>query len=194
MYSRPVITLLLSSLRRYETIGRDAPTTITCLANLAKHCSHVWYLKEIEEAIVELKRLSQPPHESGDSTLALACIAALMAIPQSRPLQDGVMQEMYGTFLKQDTLFPPSVKCKVMAAIGAIGTTDRNPVRDRDHNAALRREDSKFQLNNVFRYTLNPLQAFMMLVKDAGWLRLSSGTSSEPLQSSTSFRLSRTIS
>jgi hypothetical protein len=157
MYSRPVITLLLSSLRRYETIGRDAPTTITCLANLAKHCSHVWDLQEIEEAILELKRLSQPPHESGDSTLALACIAALMAIPQSRSLQDGVMQEMYGGFLKQDTLFPPTVKCKVMAVIGAIGTADRNPVRDRDHNAALRREDSEFQINLPVLRRLTPV-------------------------------------
>jgi hypothetical protein len=143
MYSRPVVSLLLASLSRYESIGRDAPTAITCLANLAKHCSHVWDTKDIKEAIKELKRLSQPPHDSGDSTLALACIAALMAIPQSRSLQDGVMQEMYGTFLKQDTLFPPPVKCKVMAVIGSIGTADRNPVRDRDHSAALRREDSK---------------------------------------------------
>lgn len=143
LYSRPVLALLLGALRRYETIGRDAPTAITCLGNLAKHCSHVWETKDIEEAVAQLRRLSQPPHDSGDSTLALGCMAALMAIPQSRSLQDGVMNEMFGTFLQQDTAFLPLVKCKVMAVVGAVGTADRNPVRDRDHNAALRREDSK---------------------------------------------------
>ena len=143
MYSRPVISLLLAALRLYETIGRDAPTAITCLGNLAKHCSHVWESKDIEEAVDQLRRLSKPPHDSGDSTLALACMAALMAIPQSRTLQDGVMNEMFGTFLQQDAVLQPTVKCKVMAVVGAVGTADRNPVRDRDHNAALRREDSK---------------------------------------------------
>lgn len=135
--------MLLAALKLYETIGKDAPTAITCLGNLAKHCSHVWEVKEIQEAVEQLRRLSQPPHDSEDSTLALGCMAALMAIPQSRNLQDGVMTEMFDTFLQQDAAFPLAVKCKVMAVVGAVGTADRNPVRDRDHNAALRREDSE---------------------------------------------------
>jgi hypothetical protein len=103
----------------------------------------VWETSDLKDTIAELRRLSEAPDSTGDSTLALSCLASLMAIPQSRDLQDTVVADIFSSFILQDQVQEAAVKCKVMAVIGAVGTADRNPIKGRDHNAALRREDGK---------------------------------------------------
>lgn len=155
LYAKPVIGRLLGFLKHFSYVGRDASASIIALTHLAKHCSQAWNYEELETAVLQLKRLMQNTDPvSLDANLPLSCLAALIAIPLSRPLQDTVVEDVFVSYVLQERHFPRSVKRCAIAVIGAVGTTDRNPVQDRDHLAAWNREERQSLRLGFFYFIL----------------------------------------
>lgn len=130
LYSKPLLDALLRSLKTFTTVGKGCNTCLEAINHLTRSCSHVWDLDVLAETVRQLQRLSSyaSPKELAQ---VLSCMASLMSIPASFPLQGEMMQYAFRQYLFSGTVPEPVVKTAVASLLGSIGTADRNPITNR---------------------------------------------------------------
>lgn len=68
-------------------------------------------------------------------------MAAVIALPQALKLQQDVLPPLFADYVFNDRALPSAIRVQSVAAIGPMATTDTNAERNRDHSAAMRREE-----------------------------------------------------
>lgn len=130
LYSKPLLEALINSLKTFNTIGKGCDTCLEAIAHVTISCGHVWGLSKLSETVAQLQRLTSYASPK-ELARVLSCMASLMSLPASFPLQESVMQNTFRQYVLCETLAEPVVKAGVVTLIGTIGTADRNPITKR---------------------------------------------------------------
>jgi hypothetical protein len=142
LYSKPLLNALISSLKACTTVGKGCNTCLEAISHLTRSCAHIWNLENLRETVQQLQRLSSyaSPRELAR---VLSCMASLMSIPASFPLQGEVMQYTFRQYLFGGTVPEPVVRAAVVSLLGSIGTADRNPITNRVCDLCLTKDSER---------------------------------------------------
>lgn len=130
LYSKPILAALTSSLKACNTVGKGCKICLEAIGHLTRSCAQIWTLENLRETVGELQRLGSYASPT-ELARVLSCMASLMSIPASSPLQEEIMQYTFRQYLFGGTVPEPIVKAAVVSVLGSIGTADRNPITNR---------------------------------------------------------------
>ncbi|KAI5450344.1 hypothetical protein NCC49_003127 [Naganishia albida] len=145
LYSKPILAALTSSLKACNTVGKGCKICLEAIGHLTRSCAQIWTLENLRETVGELQRLGSYASPT-ELARVLSCMASLMSIPASSPLQEEIMQYTFRQYLFGGTVPEPIVRAAVVSVLGSIGTADRNPITNRSHLAAMKRVEGIYDV------------------------------------------------